>query len=38
MVEKNIREFLSEMKPRYNISYENFDRMHKEIFGFVVEH
>jgi type I restriction enzyme R subunit len=40
-VERRIREFLSEIKPKYKIPYEEFDRLHKEIYesisGYEVE-
>jgi len=35
IVERRIREFLSEIKPRYKIPYEDFERLHNEIYGFV---
>jgi type I restriction enzyme R subunit len=37
LVEKKIREFLAEIKPKYNITYEDFENLHKEIFGAIYE-
>jgi len=36
-VEKKIREFLAEIKPKYNILYEDFENLHKEIFSAIYE-
>ncbi|MCX7832152.1 MAG: HsdR family type I site-specific deoxyribonuclease [Actinobacteria bacterium] len=36
-VSKEIREFLIDIRGKYGLSYEEFDRLHKEIFEFIYE-
>jgi len=37
-IEKKIREFLVEIRKPYDIKYDDFDKLHKEIYGFVSEY
>ena len=37
-VERKIREFLTEIKPKYKLTYEDFDKLHGEIYSFVSEY
>ena len=35
LIERKIREFLSEIRSEYKLSYDEFDRLHKEVYDFV---
>jgi predicted MPP superfamily phosphohydrolase len=35
-VSKRIREYLTEARQNYNLSYDEFDKLHQEIFDFIV--
>jgi len=37
-VERKIREFLTEIKPKYKLTYEDFDKLHGEIYSFVSQY
>ncbi len=35
-VSRKTREYLAEMRQNYNLSYEEFDKLHQEIFDFII--
>jgi type I restriction enzyme R subunit len=38
LVERKVREFLAEIKPKYKISYEQYDKLHKQIFELILDY